>query len=132
MSKSILVKNMKNECCKDCVYIDKNTTQSPCKDCVHHDCNSDVYVSYLTTKTIDTELRAASNMSAFTFYLDDLTKLEVLKKLKTLGVDQKKGSLSATIRVLLREFANNNTEIDTAKIEAEYLFTTTKNKRSTL
>ncbi len=45
----------------------------------------------------DKTLREHSSMSAFTFYLDDLTKLRVLQRLKALGLDTAKGSISATI-----------------------------------
>lgn len=71
-------------------------------------------------------------MSAVTFYLDDLTKLGVLKRLRALGLDTEKGSLSATIRVLLQEFATGTDDTITARIEEEYLFTTKKNKRSSM
>jgi hypothetical protein len=88
------------------------------------------------TKEQKKRLREVSNMKAFTFYLDDITKMECLTKLKELGVDTKKGSLSALIRVLLTEFAeNDNTLYDeyvATRVQEEYLFTTKKNKRSTL
>lgn len=81
-------------------------------------------------------LREVSNMKAFTFYLDDITKMTVLRKLRELGVDTKKGSLSALIRVLLTEFAENDNsvydEYIATRVQEEYLFTTKKNKRSTL
>lgn len=80
-------------------------------------------------------VRTHSAMSAFTLYIDDITKLETIKKLKELGVDEKKGSLAATIRVLLRLFAEGTlicSEDITQLIKAEYLFTTKKNKRSNL
>jgi hypothetical protein len=79
------------------------------------------------------QLRIHSKMSAFTFYIDDVTKLAVMHKLKELGLDTAKGSLSATIRVLLQEFATlTPTPALAEKIKQEYLFTTRKNKRSTL
>ena len=82
------------------------------------------------------QFRTHSKMSAFTFYLDDLTKLAVMKKLKELGLDTAKGSLSATIRALLQDFATEDNAARNnylkSKIEIEYLFTTKKNKRSTL
>lgn len=82
------------------------------------------------------QFRTHSKMSAFTFYLDDLTKLAVMKKLKELGLDTAKGSFSAAIRALLQDFAANTNkardEYLKSKIEIEYLFTTKKNKRSTL
>lgn len=80
----------------------------------------------------DKVIRENSKMSAMTFYLDDLTKLRVLQRLKELGLDTEKGSLSATIRVLLAEFASSTDDTIKSKIEAEYLFTTKKNKRSRL
>jgi len=81
-------------------------------------------------------VRLHSSMSPFTLYIDDVTKLEVLKKLKYLGIDTAKGSVAATIRVLLSYFAENNDEAFNEKmverIKEEYLFTTKKNKRSTM
>ena len=79
-------------------------------------------------------LRENSRMSAFTLYIDDLTKLKTLLKLKELGIDTKKGSMAATIRVLLNYFADNKFDeiIQADAIKAEYLFTTKKNKRSSL
>lgn len=83
------------------------------------------------------ELREHSRMKAFTFMLDDITKLKVLKKLKALGLDTKKGSISALIRVLLNDFAEvpaghpGMSEL-AKQVEEEYLFTTKKNKRSTM
>lgn len=88
------------------------------------------------TEQEEQQLRTHSKMSAFTFYLDDLTKLRVMQKLKELGLDTAKGSLSATIRVLLHDFAINDNkarnDILRTRIQHEYLFTTKKNKRSTL
>lgn len=79
-------------------------------------------------------VRGAENMSAFTFYLDDYTKVRVLEKLRRVGLDTKKGALSATIRVLLNEFAEDTSAESSIveKIKNEYLFTTKKNKRSSL
>lgn len=80
-------------------------------------------------------------MSAFTFYLDDETKLAVQQRLSMIVPDAKKGALAALIRVLLRQFANLSIETDVGKailiaykdaIEEEYLYTTKKNKRSKL
>ena len=83
------------------------------------------------------ELREHMSMKAFTFMLDDVTKLLVLQKLREMGLDTKKGSISALIRVLLNHFAAtpiaDPAMIELAKeIEEEYLFTTKKNKRSTM
>ena len=80
-------------------------------------------------------------MSAFTFYLDDETKLAVQQRLSMIVPDAKKGALAALIRVLLRQFAvmPMDNEVQRAilmtyknAIEEEYLYTTKKNKRSKL
>lgn len=73
-------------------------------------------------------------MSAFTFYLDDMTKLSTLKKLRHAGLIQDKGAISATIRVLLNLYAANKLDaiITNDMIEEEVLLTTKKNKRSSL
>lgn len=89
------------------------------------------------TKEQKKELREHSRMKAFTFMLDDITKLEVLKKLKAIGLDTKKGSISALIRVLLNHFAETpagDPVMDelVKEVKKEYLFTTKKNKRSTM
>lgn len=81
-------------------------------------------------------VREMSSMKAFTFFIDDVTKLEVMQKLKDIGCDTKKGSFSALIRVLLSMFARNENPqyIDYVreKVNEEYLFTTKRNKRSTM
>ena len=83
------------------------------------------------------ELREHMRMRAFTFMLDDLTKVEVLKKLRENGLDTKKGTISALIRVLLNYFTDlipddPTFEYIVQQVEEEYLFTTKKNKRSTM
>lgn len=83
------------------------------------------------------ELREHMSMKAFTFMLDDVTKLLVLQKLKENGLDTKKGTISALIRVLLNHFADlipddPTFEYIVRKVEEEYIFTTKKNKRSTM
>lgn len=82
------------------------------------------------------KIRENSTMKVFNFYFDDLTKLRVLQKLRALGLDGQKGTLSALIRVLLNEFANNeDVHTDTVikyKVQDEYVLTTHKNKRSKL
>ena len=83
------------------------------------------------------ELREHMSMKAFTFMLDDITKLCVLQKLRLNGLDTKKGTISALIRVLLNYFAELSPddpafELIVQKVEEEYLFTTKKNKRSTM
>ena len=85
----------------------------------------------------DKMLRERTSMKLFNFYLDDLTKLAVLKRLRLNGLDStKKGTFAALIRVLLRQFAETNNpewiEAVCNDVEEEYLFTTKKNKRSTL
>lgn len=82
--------------------------------------------------TDDKTLREHSKMSPFTFYLDDLTKLKVLQRLHSLGLDTEKGSISATIRVCLNDFAMSTDDTIKERIEREYILTTKKNKRSTL
>lgn len=81
-------------------------------------------------------LRENTTMKLFNFYLDDVTKLQVLQKMHTLGLDGKKGTLAALIRVLLNEFAESDDvhhdSIIKYKVEEEYLLTTKKNKRSKL
>lgn len=82
-------------------------------------------------------LRDVSAMKIFNFYLDEPTKQEVIQKLKDTGFDTKKGTLSALIRALLHFFVELDRDdemytkilIDTYE---EYLYTTTKNKRSSL
>ena len=83
------------------------------------------------------ELREHMTMKLFSFYLDDLTKVKVLHKLTELGLDTKKGTLSALIRVLLTYFAelindDSTLEYILRQIEEEYVLTTKKNKRSKL
>ena len=83
------------------------------------------------------ELREHMTMKLFSFYLDDLTKVKVLHKLTELGLDTKKGTLSALIRVLLTYFAelindDSTLEYILRQIEEEYVLTTKKNNRSKL
>lgn len=83
------------------------------------------------------ELRTHDRMKAFTLYIDDFTKVKVLNKLSRTGCDTKKGTLSALIRVLLNYYAElPDDDLTTDQINklviGEYLFTTKKNKRSTL
>lgn len=80
----------------------------------------------------DKIIRENMSMDQMSFYLDKLTKLKVLKRLQALGLDTKKGSISATIRVLLADFADSTDNSIAKRIQEEYLFTTTKNKRSTM
>lgn len=89
------------------------------------------------SQTKKNELREYMTMKAFTFYLDDITKLCVMQKLKNNGLDTKKGSLAALIRVLLGNFADMDPTspeftLILAQVNDEYIFTTKKNKRSTM
>lgn len=82
-------------------------------------------------------LRDTSTMKLFNFYLDDPTKREIIQKLEDTGFDTKKGTLSALIRALLNFFVELDQDDETyTKIIVdtyeEYLYTTTKNKRSSL
>ena len=83
------------------------------------------------------ELREHMSMKAFTFMLDDVTKMLVLQKLRENNLDTKKGTISALIRVLLNSFTDlipddPTFEYIVQQVEEEYLFTTKKNKRSTM
>lgn len=80
----------------------------------------------------DRVIKENMSMDQMSFYLDRLTKLRVLKRLEALGLDTKKGSISATIRVLLHDFAHGTDDSIAVRIQEEYLFTTTKNKRSSM
>jgi hypothetical protein len=76
-------------------------------------------------------------MRAFTFMLDDVTKVKLVKRLREAGCDSEKGTLSALIRVLLNEFAELPDDDPVLiylllEVEKEYLYTTKKNKRSTM
>lgn len=75
------------------------------------------------------------SMSLFNLYLDDDTKFEAAQKLVDLGLQTTKGSISALIRVLMRDFVDMEEEQAkqiVAKVENEYTYTTKKNKRSRL
>jgi hypothetical protein len=83
------------------------------------------------------ERREHTTMKLFNFYLDDITKLKVTQKLTELGLDTKKGTMSALIRVMLDYFAeliNDDPTLEyiLRRIEEEYVLTTKKNKRSSL
>ena len=83
------------------------------------------------------ELREHMSMKAFTFMLDDVTKMLVLQKLRENNLDTKKGTISPLIRVLLNYFTDLIPDDPTfeyiiQQVEEEYIFTTKKNKRSTM
>ena len=89
------------------------------------------------TKDDKKAIRDVSTMKIFNFYLDDPTKLEVVQRLEDAGFDTKKGTLSALIRTLLNFFVELDQDDETyTKIIVdtyeEYIYTTTKNKRSSL
>lgn len=74
-------------------------------------------------------------MQLYAFYLDEPTRLAIEQRLSTLVPDAKKGVMAALIRVLLREFValpfddHSLTSLQ-EKLEAEYVYSTKKNKRS--
>ena len=74
-------------------------------------------------------------MQLYAFYLDDETKLAVEQRLSMLVPDTKKGAFAALLRVLLREFVAlpfDDVSLTSLqeKLEAEYVYSTKKNKRS--
>jgi hypothetical protein len=81
-------------------------------------------------------IREGTNMKLFNFYLDDLTKYDVIIKLKEEGLETTKGTLSALIRTLLGIYANgehpNLDRLVREKVLNEYELTNKKNKRSKL
>lgn len=82
------------------------------------------------------QLRCVTEMELTNFYIDPLTKCDLLRKLRQLGLQEEKGAFSATIRVLLQYFADNKFDgiIDDihTSIRREVLLTKSKSKRSTL
>lgn len=70
----------------------------------------------------------------FNFYVEDGIKDAVNKKLERLNGKQNKGQMAALIRVLLKQFIATPDEkvndLLLAAIEAEYVYSTTLNKRS--
>lgn len=81
-------------------------------------------------------VREHTTMKICNFYLDDLTKLEVLQKLKALGLSEERGVFSALIRSLLQIFASDEfADLDPLvkeTIKKEYVLTIKKNRRSKL
>lgn len=76
-------------------------------------------------------------MQLYAFYVDDETKLAVEQRLSMLVPDVKKGVMAALLRVLLREFVAlpfDDASLTSLqeKLEAEYVYSTKKNKRSRL
>lgn len=101
------------------------------------ECNPSYEAKCSIAKLQKNELRENMTMKTFNFYLDDVTKLQVLKRLRELGMDQKKGTMSALIRVLLTYFTeliddDPTLEYIIRKVNEEYVFTTKKNKRSSM
>jgi len=87
----------------------------------------------------------ATGMSAFTMWIDDITKLGALKRMRRMGVQCPERSMAALIRVLINEFAKDgdtsvipaqeNSQIERQikdLIDKEYILTAGKNKRSNL
>lgn len=78
----------------------------------------------------------SENMQIFNFYIDEDTKLKAQLKLCEIGVVGEKGALAALIRVLLREFIDTTDPATLSRIaslvQANYTFTTKRNKRSRL
>ena len=76
-------------------------------------------------------------MQLYVFYVDDETKLAVEQRLSMLVPEAKKGAMAALLRVLLREFVAlpfDDASLTSLqeKLEAEYVYSTKKNKRSRL
>lgn len=74
--------------------------------------------------------------SLFNFYLNDDVKEKCTVKLERLCGKKEKGQLASLIRVLLNQFAvTPDDKVDKLLLEsinAEYMYTQTKNKRSRL
>lgn len=72
----------------------------------------------------------------FNFYLEDEDKLKAMDKLTRLKGKQNKGQLAALLRVMLKQFIlTPDNQIPAALLEAvdaEYTYSTIKNKRSKL
>lgn len=76
-------------------------------------------------------------MQLYAFYVDEQTRLTVEQRLSMLVPDVKKGAMAALLRVLLREFVAlpfDDASLTSLqeKLEAEYIYSTKKNKRSKL
>lgn len=74
--------------------------------------------------------------SLFNFYLSDSVKEKCTNKLERLCGKREKGQLSSLIRVLLNQFVSTpDDKVDKLLLEsinAEYMYSQTKNKRSRL
>lgn len=74
--------------------------------------------------------------SLFNFYLDDDVKKSAIEKLNRLNGEQSKGQLAALIRVMLKQFVATPDErvnpLLISALDAEYEYSTKKNKRSRL
>lgn len=77
-----------------------------------------------------------NKMSLFNFYIADELKDDTQTKLAELLGEQSKGQMAALIRVLLKQFvATPNNKINPvliSAIDAEYMYSKIKNKRSKL
>lgn len=74
--------------------------------------------------------------SLFNFYLDDGVKQQSIDKLERICGKQEKGLLASLLRVMLNQFVNTPDEkinpLLVDSIEAEYMYSQKKNKRSRL
>lgn len=72
----------------------------------------------------------------FNFYLDDEVKEKAIKKIESLCGEQNKGQLASLLRVLLKDFIENENQAQlinvAVRVEKEYTYTAKKNKRSRL
>lgn len=77
-----------------------------------------------------------SQMKMTTLYVDENTLAKVQSRLAALNIEAPKGAVAATVRVMLRLFADNRPlpppQELAALIDAEYTYTAKKNKRSKL
>ena len=75
-------------------------------------------------------------MNLFNFYLDDADKAKAIEKLNRLLGEQSKGQLASLLRILIKQFiATPDDKVNKLlleAIEAEFVYTKTKNKRSNL
>lgn len=75
-------------------------------------------------------------MNLFNFYLDDADKAKAIEKLNRLLGEQSKGQLASLLRILIKQFIATPDEkvnkLLLEAIEAEFVYTKTKNKRSNL
>lgn len=69
----------------------------------------------------------------FNFYLEEYTKNRVIQKLEDNVGHTEKGALAALIRVLLNRFMQQEDVTEICKdVDKEYVYSATKNKRSSM